>query len=82
MKTTRNKSFLLVGILAMSTWVSAQVLTFSPQNSSIVINGTSNVHDWKSKTSQIKGQMVFADNNQLKSLSVDIPVKSIKSDRS
>ncbi|MCE1155228.1 MAG: YceI family protein [Bacteroidales bacterium] len=79
MKTTRNKSFLLVGILAMSTWVSAQVLTFSPQNSSIVINGTSNVHDWKSKTSQIKGQMVFADNNQLKSLSVDIPVKSIKS---
>ncbi|ODT56022.1 MAG: hypothetical protein BGP01_08405 [Paludibacter sp. 47-17] len=79
MKTTRNKSFLLVGILAMSTWVSAQVLTFSPQNSSIVINGTSNVHDWKSKTSQIKGQMVFADNNQLKFLSVDIPVKSIKS---
>lgn len=79
MKTARNKRFLLVGILAISTWASAQVLTFSPQNSSIVINGTSNVHDWKSKTSQIKGQMVFADNNQLKSLAVDIPVKSIKS---
>lgn len=79
MKTILHKSMLLVGLLAISTWVSAQVLTFSSQNSSIEINGTSNLHDWKSKTSQVRGNMVFADNNQLKSLSVEIPVKSIKS---
>lgn len=35
MKTTLTKSMLLIGLLAIGTWVSAQVLTFSSQNSSI-----------------------------------------------
>ena len=79
MKTNRNKSMLIIGLLTIGTWVSAQVLTFSPENSSIEINGTSNLHDWKSKTTQLKGHLMFADNDQLKSLTVEIPVKSIKS---
>ena len=79
MKTTLTRSMLLVGLLAIGTWVSAQVLTFSSQNTSIEINGTSNLHDWKSKTTQVKGRLMFADNDQLKTLNVEIPVKSIKS---
>lgn len=79
MKSIKNKSMLLIGLLTISTWISAQVLTFSPENSSIEINGTSNLHDWKSKTTQLKGHLMFADNDQLKSLTVEIPVKSIKS---
>ena len=80
MKTKQLSTLLIVSaFMLISATVSAQVLQFLPKNSSITINGTSNLHDWKSSTSQVKGQLVFANDNELKSLHVEIPVKSIKS---
>ena len=79
MKRTQLKTLAVVALTMFTFSISAQVFKFSPKNSSIVINGTSNIHDWKSRTDQIKGEMVFTDDYQLKSLSLNIPVKSIKS---
>ncbi|HAD15149.1 MAG TPA: YceI family protein [Saprospirales bacterium] len=52
-------------------------------NYSLVINGTSNLHAWQSKANEVRGSgSIQADATGLKSiqsLSVEIPVKSIKS---
>lgn len=52
-------------------------------NYSLVINGTSNLHAWQSKANEVRANGTFqADATSLKglqSLSVEIPVKSIKS---
>jgi polyisoprenoid-binding protein YceI len=80
MKTNRIKKALWIAVFgALTITVNAQVLKFSPGNSVITIHGTSNVHDWKSKTELLKGEIVLAAENQLKSLILEIPVKSIKS---
>lgn len=66
--------------MLLSTGVlTAQVLKIIPKSSSITINGTSNLHDWKSKSEQIKGELVLTGNDQVKSFSLEIPVTSIKS---
>ena len=79
MKTRILHFFLIGGMLMMTQLLSAQLLTIASQKSSIVINGSSNLHDWKSTTSEIKGHLVLDDNSQPSALSVEIPVKSIKS---
>lgn len=79
MKSIQFTILALVALFLPGTSISAQVYQIASKNSSLVINGTSNLHDWKSSTNQLKGELVFADNNQLKSLNVEIPVKSIKS---
>jgi polyisoprenoid-binding protein YceI len=79
MKTT-IKQILITGILLIASAVTtAQVLRIVPKNSSITINGTSNLHDWTSKSEQVKGELVLSAPNQVQSLSLEIPVKSIKS---
>ena len=80
MKTIQLKIGLLISIMLLSTGVlTAQVLKIVPKSSSITINGTSNLHDWKSKSEQVKGELVLTGNDQVKSFSLEIPVASIKS---
>lgn len=79
MKRTQLKMAFLITLISLSGVITAQTLRVSPKNSTIVINGTSNLHDWNTKTDQIKGELVFSGENQLKSMSVEVPVKSIKS---
>lgn len=80
MKTYNLKFALLISILMLITGsVASQVLKIAPKSSVITINGTSNLHDWKSKSEMIKGELILAGENQVKSFSLDIPVKSIKS---
>ena len=80
MKTSRLKNVLLVSALMLTTGVlTGQVLKIVPNSSSITINGTSNLHDWKSKSELINGELVLSGTDHVKSLSLDIPVKSIKS---
>lgn len=53
--------------------------------STMTIDGTSNVHEWTSSVTQLKGQGTFVlENNSLKginSLDVSVPVTSIKSSK-
>lgn len=70
---------LLLALALTTGLLQAQVLKIVPASSSITIQGTSNLHDWKSKAEQIKGEMVLSGDNKLSSLAVEIPVKSIKS---
>lgn len=80
MKTYNLKFALLISISMLITGsVASQVLKIAPKSSVITINGTSNLHDWKSKSETIKGELILAGENQVKSFSLDIPVKSIKS---
>jgi polyisoprenoid-binding protein YceI len=80
MKTNLIKKTLFFAILSIITNAGyAQLLKFSPRNSVITIQGTSNVHDWKSKTDQLLGEVVLAAENKLQALTLEIPVKSIKS---
>jgi polyisoprenoid-binding protein YceI len=80
MKTSKFKSLCLVSLLMLTTGVlTGQVLKIVPNSSSITINGTSNLHDWKSKAELVNGELVLSGTDQVKSLRLDIPVKSIKS---
>lgn len=79
MKTNQFLGLLLAVIILSVGSLTAQVLKVNPNSSTITINGTSNLHDWKTTTKQIKGELVLAGNNQVKALAIDVPVKSIKS---
>lgn len=72
---------LLVNVLLFtSNGVVAQTLKLNPKSSTITISGTTNVHDWKSKVTQMKGDLTVNSSKKIQSLSVDIPVISIKSE--
>lgn len=81
MKTTNNyfKFYLLLAVVVISQLSFAQQsLKIDPQNFVMTISGTTNVHDFKSKITQISGNMTFV-NDQPKTLTVEVPVKSIVS---
>lgn len=75
------KTFLLVTnlILAASFTSNAQTLKINPKLSSITILGTTNVHDYETKVTQINAEVVLSGTNQVQSMVLSIPVKSIKS---
>jgi polyisoprenoid-binding protein YceI len=50
-----------------------------PQNSTIDVLGTSSVHGWEIKASKIIGELGIDSSNQINSLSIKIPVNSLKS---
>lgn len=84
MNTIKMKSklimFLMAGmLLANSANALAQASKASTFKSTITINGTSNIHDWHSKTDQLSGEFVVGENNTIESLVVKFPVQSIKS---
>lgn len=80
MKQSLSTKVMLLLALALTTgMLQAQVMKIIPASSSITIQGTSNLHDWKSKAEQVSGQMVLSGDNKLNSLAVEIPVNSIKS---
>jgi len=78
-----KKTLLLAAIMVLSVsqgFIKAQVLRINPKESSITILGKSNLHDWESKASQINGQLeINTSAKQVQSMTVEIPVKSIKS---
>ncbi|ADQ80758.1 YceI family protein [Paludibacter propionicigenes WB4] len=79
-KLTKFHMLLMVsGILAGFTGAAkAQTLKINPQSSTMTISGTTNVHNFQSKVTQMSGELVISG-KKVQSLKVDIPVKSIKS---
>lgn len=83
MKTNRFSSisrlFALIIALTCCFALQAQVLKINPKSFTMTILGTTNVHDFKSKVTQAKGEALVNANKELQSLVVEIPVRSIKS---
>lgn len=62
----------------ITTLYSQNYIINSP-NSSITVLGTSNVHDWEIKVNTIKGELSLDSSKKINSLSIKIPVISLKS---
>jgi Uncharacterized conserved protein len=70
---------LTTAVLALSISVlNAQTLKLNPKTFVMTIAGTTNVHNFESKATQATGELII-NNKQVQSLSVEIPVKGIKS---
>lgn len=59
--------------------INAQNFNIITQNSTVLILGTSNVHDWEMKVTKINSELTLNSTKQINSLVVKIPVISIKS---
>lgn len=74
---------MLVAVLLFSLGVDAQSYQLNNKASNIVIEGTSNIHDWEIEVSEMSGEIraVFENGKLLKleSLNITIPGKSLKS---
>ncbi|HLP05692.1 MAG TPA: YceI family protein [Paludibacter sp.] len=69
-----------VSLIALSTSVSnAQTFRLNPKTFSMVISGTTNVHDFETKVTQMSGELVINGSKQVQSMVVNVPVRSIKS---
>jgi len=80
MKLTNYYMLLMVSIILVGSTsaVNAQTLKINSQSSTMTILGTTNVHNFQSKVTQISGDLVISG-KKVQSLKVDVPVKSIKS---
>jgi polyisoprenoid-binding protein YceI len=81
---TRNQfskplMLLLVGIIIFTGEMKAQSLRINPKTSTMTIYGTTNVHDFKTKVEQMKGELVMNSSKKVQSLNIEFPVRSIKS---
>ena len=69
---------LLAFFVVCSMTIQSQTLKINSKLSSMTVAGTTNVHDFESKVSQITGELVVSG-KQIQSLDVNIPVHGIKS---
>lgn len=80
---TRMLFFITVIIIAIHVDVSAQDRFKVADESKMVVKGTSTIHDWESKVTEINGGGVFALNTQtiesVNNFKLSIPVKSMES---
>ena len=70
---------LLISFIYIEGTIQAQSLKINPKTSTMTIYGTTNVHNFKSQVGQIKGELVVDGSKKVQSLTVEIPVHSIKS---
>lgn len=71
---------LCLSFLFFSTGVSnAQSFEIIPQSALVSIHGTSSVHDWDMKVTKVNSEFGINASKQITTLSVKIPVTSIKS---
>lgn len=72
------KLSVFITLLAISQ-LNAQSLKIEPKLFNMTINGTTNVHDFTTKVTQVNGEIVMNGTKEVQSLVITIPVKSIKS---
>lgn len=80
MNTQFKQLLFAVGIIISSAFnAQAQTFKLNPKLSNMTIYGTTNVHDYETKVTQLNAEIVMNTANQAQSLTVTVPVKSIKS---
>ena len=82
MKATSNL-IMLTAVLLLSFGVQAQSYKLNNKTSSIVIEGTSNIHDWEIEVEKMSGEIHAVFENEklvkLENLNITIPGTSLKS---
>ncbi len=78
LKIRFNIFILSLAVLSIYT-AEAQVLKINTKTSTMTIHGTTNVHGFETKVTQINGELIVNNAKQVQSMTVTIPVKSIKS---
>lgn len=74
-----RKTILPALVLMLATiGMQAQSLKINPKTFNMVIAGTTNVHDFESKVTQVSGEILFNGSKEVQSMVINIPVKSIK----
>lgn len=68
-----------ITFLALSWSLSAQTLKINPRTSTMTILGTTNVHDFETKVTELSGELVINATKKVESMNLTVPVKSIKS---
>jgi polyisoprenoid-binding protein YceI len=71
--------FIISSIISEGSNLKAESLKINAKTSSMIIFGTTNVHNFQSKVTQINGELVINSAKEVEKLVVDIPVRSIKS---
>ena len=66
---------LFISFIFIAGSLQAQSLKVNSKTSTMTIYGTTNVHDFKSKVTQIKGEVVVSSSKKIQSLNVEIPVR-------
>lgn len=79
LKHTLIIQLFLIGFLFQTS--GAQNFELVPEESTLIINGTSNLHDWTITSSSCRGTITFndIDNCSIKSLKFEVPPISLKS---
>ncbi|RRO25114.1 YceI family protein [Flavobacteriaceae bacterium 14752] len=82
----KMKTYLIPKILFLSLFFTGIYCAEAQSNykldqktSEILIDGTSNIHDWTIEAEAFNGEMFFDENKNLKSLSLNVPVKHLES---
>lgn len=79
-KLSRSFMILLVSIVVSTPSIlKAQSFPISPLNASINVYGTSNVHDWDMKATNVAGELSLNSAKQINAILIKIEVKSLKS---
>lgn len=74
-----RKTILPALVLMLATMgMQAQSLKINPKTFNMVIAGTTNVHDFESKVTQVSGEIMLNGPKEVQSMVINIPVKSIK----
>ena len=89
MKRRKNQMRMMVlvlfSVLVSSVTIQAQNFQATASNSSISVDGTSNIHDWDLKAEKFTVKAIIEDTADLpaiKSLSLDLEAESLKSGKS
>lgn len=81
------KTTLLLSLFFLLFSAPNKVVTYKTDNahSTMIISGTSTIHDWDMKAKNLEGTMEvdrLGDSINIKSLNLDVPVQSLKSGKS
>ncbi|MEI8084775.1 MAG: YceI family protein [Paludibacter sp.] len=79
LKFSKYLTMLFVSTIFITTALQAQSLKINPHTSTMVILGTTNVHNFETNVTQIAGELVLNASKQVQSFNLSVPVKSIKS---
>lgn len=71
--------YLIASLLWIGSYAHAQTQVLKLTEFSMSIFGTTNIHDFESKVTELDAQLVIKDRKEIQSMSVEIVVESIKS---
>ena len=81
-KSQFTKSFMMLilsVLFSIPTIVTAQNYTMDPQKSTVIVYGTSNLHDWQTTATKISGELAMNSTKNINVLNVRILASSFKS---